>query len=58
MEILSTALKKKLNNEFQSVYAQENTTNIPNCNSTLYPVMPDLDISCDGVKNLLEIRSK
>ena len=54
MEILSTALKKKLNNEFQSVYAQENTTNIPNCNSAPYSVMPDLDISCDGVQNLLE----
>ena len=36
------------------MFTQENTTNISNCNSTLYPVMPDLDISCDGVQNLLE----
>ena len=58
MEILSTALKKKqiiiLNNKFQSVFTQENTTNILNCNSALYPVMPDLDISCDGAQNFLE----
>ena len=36
------------------MFTQENTTNISNRNSSLYPVMPDLDISCDGVQNLLE----
>ena len=37
-----------LNNKFQSVFTQENITNISNCNSggcAPYPVMPDLDIS-------------
>lgn len=43
-----------LNNKFQSVFTQENTNDIPNCNSAPYPVMPDLDISCNGVQNLLE----
>ena len=42
------------NNKFQSVFTQENTANISNCNSAPYPAMPDLDILCDGVQNLLE----
>ena len=59
MVILSTAPKKKpkatvLNNKFQSVFTQEDTTDIPNCNSTPHPIKPDIAVSCDGVQNLLE----
>ena len=43
-----------LNNKFQSVLTQENTTNIPNCNNTPYPIMLDIAVSCDSVQNLLE----
>ena len=43
-----------LNNKFQSVFTQENTTDIPNCDSTPHPIIPDIAVSCDGVQNLLE----
>ena len=52
MVILSTATV--LSNKFQSVFTQENTTDIPNCNSTPYPIMPDIAVSCDGVQNFFE----
>jgi len=43
-----------LNSKFQSVFTCENTTDIPSCNGTPYPTMPDVVISCHGVQNLLE----
>jgi len=43
-----------LNSKFQFVFTCENTTDMPSCNGTSYPTLPDTVISCDGVQNLLE----
>ncbi|XP_072047020.1 uncharacterized protein [Amphiura filiformis] len=42
-----------MNDQFQSVFTQENMNNVPSITSTQFPPMPDIDISTDGVTKLL-----
>jgi len=52
-----TSSKEKaniLNRKFQSVFTSENTADMPNCNNDPYSAMLDINISCDGVRKLLE----
>ncbi len=42
-----------LNHQFESVFTQETTDNIPNLPHSIYPDMPDMNISVTGVEKLL-----
>ena len=55
LHIYSTKDKAEaLNSQFQSVFSSENLTEMPDCTGHPYPSIPDISISVDGIKSLLE----
>jgi len=41
-----------LNNQFHSVFTNENLLNIPNIDFPSYPTMPDISFSTEGISKL------
>ena len=42
-----------LSKQFESVFTTEDTSSIPDTGIFLYPSIPDIDITLNGVRNLL-----
>ena len=50
----STEKAKILNKEFKSVFTIEDTSTIPDKGTSPYPSIPDINVTLDGVRNLLK----
>ena len=49
----STEKTKILSKQFKSVFTTKDTSTIPDKGTSPYPSIPDIDVTLDGVRNLL-----
>ena len=52
----STEMAEILSKQFESVFTAEDTSSIPDTGTSQYPPIPDIDITLNGVRNLLSVK--